>query len=186
MKKLIITLFLCMALAFLPVAYADMPTIGVTITPIDYLYAQAGIAQPVSKTYVANERYALLVAVNIPNFMDVSAMSVKLEPYGCTLETGAVPIENGQYILTGTVLSPGAYVKVTMQDERMNMAGTAQELWNAMHGDRTVSATYRFGAGSTGSIAVAPNIPQTGEPGLALAFIGCSLPGLLLLKRRFK
>ena len=185
MKKLIITFVLCMALALMPVAHAAMPTIGVTITPIDYLYAQAGIAQPVSKGYVANERYALLVTVSVPNFMDVSAMSVRIEPYGCTVETGTVPIAAGQYILTGTVLSAGANIKVTMQDERLSMAGTAQELWQAMYGDRTVSVTHSFGGGSS-NIGVYPSIPQTGEPGLALALIGCSLPGLILLRRRFK
>lgn len=185
MKKLIITLVLCMALALMPIAHADMPTIGVTITPVDYLYAQAGIAQPVSKSYVANERYALLVTVSVPNYFDVSGMSAKIEPYGCTVETGAVPIASGQYILTGTVLSPGASVKVTLLDDRLSTAGTAQELWNALYGDRTVSTTFSFGGPASITVGSA-GIPQTGDaPFLLPVVAGCLLPALLI-KRRFK
>lgn len=188
MKKLILTVLICMALALMPIAHAAMPSVSVTITPIDYLYAQAGIAQPVSKNYVTNERYALLVVVSVPNYMDVSGMSAKIEPYGCTVETGAVPIVSGQYILTGTILGGSASVKVTLQDDRIGMAGTAQELWQAMYGDRTVTASYSFSGGSASFVPVgSATIPQTGEVSMlgyaAIFFAGASF---YLSKRRSK
>lgn len=181
MKKIILPIILCVALALVPMAYAAAPTISVTVQTIDYLYAQAGIAQPVSKSYVANERYALLVTVSVPNYMDVANMEAVIEPYGCTHETGAVPVEPGQYIITGTVLAPAASVKVTLQDLRIGTAGTAQELWQALYGDRSISTSISLsGAAYTApTLSGSASIPQTGSPGVCGMFFIAGAAGLL-------
>ena len=189
MKKIILPIILCVALALAPVAQAvSMPTIGITAVPIDYVYAQAGIAQPVSKSYVQNERYALLVTVTIPNYMDIAGMECQIIPSGCTVETGTVPVEPGSYILTGTVVSPSASVAINFNDMRISQAGTAQDLWNALYGDRSVSVKVplAYGGGTVPTINGSISLPQTGSPVSIIAGCLCIVgaSGILCAKVR--
>ena len=73
-------------LAALPAAALDLGKLTLTVQPVDYVSALAGIAKPVSKTYAANERYAVAVTVNVPQYYDVTNLQIIGEPTNCTIE----------------------------------------------------------------------------------------------------
>ncbi len=133
------------------------------VQPVDYQDAQRGIAQPVSKAYVANERYALLVSIEIPGWIDTSGLAIEVTPKNCTVENvDSLTLADGDYLIMGTVLSSGATVKVTIKDKALDAADTANELWAALYGDRSVSATATLGAATTPTQTAAVSIPKTG------------------------
>lgn len=179
MKKLLPLLLVALLLAALPVSALDVGKLTVAAQPVDYVAALAGIARPVNKTYAANERYAVAVTVDVPAYMDVSGMTAVLEPRNCTIDSGVVPVAAGTYVLTGTVLAPGASIKIILRDDAITQAATAGQLWDAIRNDRTVSAAATLGPAAQ---AVA-DIPKTGDrPGivggalcllLAAALWGC-------------
>lgn len=166
MRKL---LFLAVALAMLialPVSALDLGKLTLTVQPVDYVSALAGIAKPVSKTYAANERYAVAVTVNVPQYYDVTNLQIIGEPTNCTIETGEIKLETGTYIVTGTVLAPGASIKITFRDNAIYTASSAQDLYQALQNDRTISAAAALGQTYTQESPDQPyinGIPQTGD-----------------------
>ena len=155
-------------LAALPAAALDLGQLTLTVQPVDYVSALAGIAKPVSKIYAANERYAVAVTVNVPRYYDVTNMQVVVEPANCTVETGEIQLATGTYLVTGTVLAPGASLTVTFRDEAIYTASSAQDLYQALQNDRTVSAAAALGQAAYTAPEAQPSapsmeIPKTGE-----------------------
>ena len=181
MRK-IFTLLLCalLLLAALPAAALDLGQLTLAVQPVDYVSALAGIARPVSKTYAANERYAVAVTVNVPQYYDMSNMRIVVEPANCTVETGEIQLATGTYLVTGTVLAPGASLTVTFRDEALYTASSAQDLYQALQNDRTVSAAASLGtAAYTAPEAEQPGtggtpsmeIPKTGDRAVLAGFL---------------
>lgn len=172
MKKILFLVMALIMLIALPVSALDLGKLTLTVQPVDYVSALAGIAKPVSKTYAANERYAVAVTVNVPQYYDMSNMRIVVEPANCTVETGDIQLSTGTYLVTGTVLAPGASLTVAFRDEALYTASSAQDLYQALQNDRTVSAAAALGtaayaapeaeqpsAGGTPSM----EIPKTGD-----------------------
>ena len=166
MRKLSFLVVALVMLIALPVSALDLGKLTLTVQPVDYVSALAGIAKPVSKTYAANERYAVAVTVNVPQYYDVTNLQIIGEPTNCTVETGEIKLETGTYIVTGTVLAPGASIKITFQDNAIYTASTAEQLYQALQNDRTVSAAAALGQTYTQESTEPPyvnGIPQTGD-----------------------
>ena len=166
MRKLLFLAVALVMLIALPVSALDLGRLTLTVQPVDYVSALAGIAKPVSKTYAANERYAVAVTVNVPQYYDVTNLQIIGEPTNCTIETGEIKLETGTYIVTGTVLAPGASIKITFRDNAIYTATSAEELYNALQNDRTISAAAALGQTYTQESTEPPyvnGIPQTGD-----------------------
>ena len=188
MRKLLFFVLAFVMLIALPVSALDLGKLTLTVQPVDYVSALAGIAKPVSKTYAANERYAVAVTVNVPQYYDVTNLQIIGEPTNCTIETGEIKLETGTYIVTGTVLAPGASIKITFRDNAIYTASTAQDLYQALQNDRTVSAAAALGQTYTQESTEQPyisGIPQTGDrAGVAgLVLIVAAVCVLLLRKK---
>ena len=187
MKKL---LFLTVALAMLialPVSALNLGKLTLTVQPVDYVSALAGIAKPVSKTYAANERYAVAVTVQVPQYYDVTNLQIIGEPTNCTIETGEIKLETGTYIVTGTVLAPGASIKITFRDNAIYTASTAEQLYQALQNDRTVSAAASLGQTYTQESTEQPyisGIPQTGDRAGVAGLVLIVAAGCVLLLRK--
>lgn len=187
MKKILAMLLaLILVLAMSSTAYAvDIPAgkITLSVQPVDYVSALAGIAQPVSKTYTANERYAVLISIDIPEWMDTAGLALEIAPKGCTAEnTEALVMADGNYLIMGTVLAANATVKATIKDSAINEADTANELWAALYGDRTVSATATLGVAT--ATQTVPGIPKTGGRASITGAALCLLLAAGLMWRR--
>ena len=165
MRKLSFLVVALVMLIALPVSALDLGKLTLTVQPVDYVSALAGIAKPVSKTYAANERYAVAVTVQVPQYYDMSNMRVVVEPANCTVETGDIQLATGTYLVTGTVLAPGASLTVTFRDEALYTASSAQDLYQALQNDRTVSAAATLGQTYTqeSTEQIISGIPQTGD-----------------------
>ena len=190
MRKL---LFLAVALAMLialPVSALDLGKLTLTVQPVDYVSALAGIAKPVSKTYAANERYAVAVTVQVPQYYDVTNLQIIGEPTNCTIETGEIKLETGTYIVTGTVLAPGASIKITFRDNAIYTASTAEQLYQALQNDRTISAAAALGQTYTQEFTEPPyvnGIPQTGDrAGVAGLVLIVAAACVLAIRKRVK
>ena len=186
-------LFLAVALAILialPVSALDLGKLTLTVQPVDYVSALARIAKPVSKTYAANERYAVAVTVNVPQYYDVTNLQIIGEPTNCTIETGEIKLETGTYIVTGTVLAPGASIKITFRDNAIYTATTAEQLYNALQNDRTISAAATLGQTYTQESTEQPyisGIPQTGDrAGVAGLVLIVAAACVLAIRKRVK
>ena len=174
-------------LAALPAAALDLGKLTLTVQPVDYVPALAGIAKPVSKTYAANERYAVAVTVNVPQYYDVTNLQIIGEPTNCTIETGEIKLETGTYIVTGTVLAPGASIKITFRDNAIYTASTAEQLYQAMQNDRTISAAAALGQSYTQESTEPPyvnGIPQTGDRAGVAGLVLIVAAGCVLLIRK--
>lgn len=166
MKKLLPLIMAALLIIALPVSALDLGKLTLTVQPVDYVSALAGIARPVSKAYAANERYAVAVTVNVPQYYDVTNMQVVVEPANCTVETGDIQLATGTYLVTGTVLATGASLTITFRDNAIYTASSAQDLYQALQNDRTVSAAATLGQTYTQESAEPPyisGIPQTGD-----------------------
>lgn len=166
MKKLLFLAVTLVMLIALPVSALDLGKLTLTVQPVDYVSALAGIAKPVSKTYAANERYAVAVTVQVPQYYDVTNLQIIGEPTNCTIETGEIKLETGTYIVTGTVLAPGASIKITFRDNAIYTASSAPDLYQALQNDRTISAAATLGQTYTQESTEPPyvnGIPQTGD-----------------------
>lgn len=188
MRKLLFLVVALVMLIALPVSALDLGKLTLTVQPVDYVSALAGIAKPVSKTYAANERYAVAVTVQVPQYYDVTNLQIIGEPTNCTIETGEIKLETGTYIVTGTVLAPGASIKITFRDNAIYTASSAQDLYQALQNDRTVSAAAALGQTYTQESTEPPyvnGIPQTGDrAGVAgLVLIVAAVCVLLLRKK---
>lgn len=187
MKKLLFLAVTLVMLIALPVSALDLGKLTLTVQPVDYVSALAGIAKPVSKTYAANERYAVAVTVNVPQYYDVTNLQIIGEPTNCTIETGEIKLETGTYIVTGTVLAPGASVKITFRDNAIYTASTAEQLYQALQNDRTVSAAAALGQTYTQESTEQPyinGIPQTGDRAGVAGLVLIVAAGCVLLLRK--
>lgn len=190
MRKLLFFVLALVMLIALPVSAIDLGKLTLNVQPVDYVSALAGIAKPVSKTYAANERYAVAVTVNVPQYYDVTNLQIIGEPTNCTIETGEIKLETGTYIVTGTVLAPGASIKITFRDNAIYTASTAEQLYQAMQNDRTISAAAALGQTYTQESTEQPyisGIPQTGDrSGVAGLVLIVSAGCVLAIRKRVK
>ena len=190
MRKILFLSVALVMLIALPVSALDLGKLTLTVQPVDYVSALAGIAKPVSKTYAANERYAVAVTVSVPQYYDMSNMQVVVEPANCTVETGEIKLETGTYIVTGTVLAPGASIKITFRDNAIYTASSAQDLYQALQNDRTVSAAASLGQTYTQESPDQPyisGIPQTGDrAGVAGLVLIVAAACVLAIRKRVK
>lgn len=188
MRKLLFLIVALVMLIAFPVSALDLGKLTLTVQPVDYVSALAGIAKPVSKTYAANERYAVAVTVQVPQYYDVTNLQIIGEPTNCTIETGEIKLETGTYIVTGTVLAPGASIKITFRDNAIYTATTAEQLYNALQNDRTISAAAALGQTYTQESTEQPyisGIPQTGDrAGVAGLVLIVAAAGVLLLRKK--
>lgn len=188
MRKLLFLIVALVMLIAFPVSALDLGKLTLTVQPVDYVSALAGIAKPVSKIYAANERYAVAVTVNVPQYYDVTNLQIIGEPTNCTIETGEIKLETGTYIVTGTVLAPGASLKVTFQDNAIYTASSAQDLYQALQNDRTISAAAILGQTYTQESTEPPyvnGIPQTGDrAGVAGLVLIVAAACVLLLRKK--
>ena len=190
MRKFSFLVVALVMLIALPVSALDLGKLTLTVQPVDYVSALAGIARPVSKAYAANERYAVAVTVNVPQYYDVTNMQVVVEPANCTVETGDIRLATGTYLVTGTVLAPGASIKITFRDNAIYTASTAEQLYQALQNDRTVSAAAALGQTYTQESPDQPyinGIPQTGDrAGVAGLVLIVAAACVLMLRKRVK
>lgn len=190
MRKLSFLVVALVMLIALPASALDLGKLTLTVQPVDYVSALAGIAKPVSKTYAANERYAVAVTVNVPRYYDVTNMQVVVEPANCTVETGDIQLATGTYLVTGTVLAPGASLTITFRDNAIYTASSAQDLYQALQNDRTVSAAAALGQTYTQESTEPPyvnGIPQTGDrAGVAGLVLIVAAACVLMLRKRVK
>ena len=190
MRKILFLAVALVMLIALPVSALDLGKLTMTVQPVDYVSALAGIAKPVSKTYAANERYAVAVTVNVPQYYDVTNLQIIGEPTNCTIETGEIKLETGTYLVTGTVLAPGASIKITFQDNAIYTASTAEQLYQAMQNDRTISAAASLGQTYTQESTEQPyinGIPQTGDrAGVAGLVLIVAAGCVLAIRKRVK
>lgn len=188
MRKILFLAVALVMLIALPVSSLDLGKLTLTVQPVDYVSALAGIAKPVSKTYAANERYAVAVTVQVPQYYDVTNLQIIGEPTNCTIETGEIKLETGTYIVTGTVLAPGASIKITFRDNAIYTASTAEQLYQAMQNDRTISAAAALGQTYTQESPDQPyisGIPQTGDrAGVAGLVLIVAAACVLLIRKK--
>ena len=160
MKKLVCTFVALLLLCLCTVAYAADP-MTVDITALDY---QTGKA--VSKTYVPNELFKLKVDIGIPRFYDLTDMELIVELDSVKLDENNLQLADGTYNITGIVIDQPAALRVTIKDMAYNNAETAEELYNALQQDRTVSKTYYFNMAQDAEQPIAKNpkvITKTGD-----------------------
>lgn len=190
-KTLILMMALILVLTLTSTVYAaepPNPKITVMVQPIDYAAAKTGVVIPVSKNYVQNERFAALVFINIPAFMDSAGLALEVSPKGCIIEDmGTLALENGSHIITGTVITPGATIKVTVKDKATDQSNTINEYWIAYYNDRTVSATATLGlieSSDTAAPSRPVGIPKTGSRAEIGGAALCLLLAVALMRRR--
>ena len=174
MKKLTCILAVMLMLCLCTVAYAADP-LTLDITALDY---QTG--KVVSKTYVPNELFMLKVDIGIPRFADLQNMELIVEPDGVKIDQTDLKLEDGTYYITGIVIDQPAALRVTIKDMAYNNAETAEELYNAMQKDRTVSKTYYFNAAQPAEQPIAKNpvvIPKTGGASVLAYAVSIALIG---------
>ena len=175
MKKLVCILAAILLLCLCTVAYAADP-MTVDITALDY---QTGKA--VSKTYVPNELFKLKVDIGIPRFYDLTDMELIVELDGVKLDENNLQLADGTYNITGIVIDQPAALRITVKDMAYENATTAEELYNAMQKNRTVSKTYYFNAAQPAEQPIAKNpvvIPKTGDAPGMIAFSAISAASL--------
>ena len=175
MKKLTCILAVMLMLCLCTVAYAADP-LTVDITALDY---QTGKA--VSKTYVNNELFLLKVDLGIPRFYDLTDMELMIELDGVKLDENDLRLEAGTYYLSGIVTDQPAALRITVKDKAYDNATTAEELYNAMQKNRTVSKTYYFNSAQPAEQPIAKNpvvIPKTGDAPGMIAFSAISAASL--------
>ena len=175
MKKLTCILAVMLMLCLCTIAYAADP-VTLDITALDY---QTGKA--VSKTYVNNELFLLKVDLGIPRFFDLTDMELIIELDGVKLDENDLRLEAGTYYLSGIVTDQPAALRITVKDKAYDNATTAEELYNAMQQNRTVSKTYYFNAAQPAEQPIAKNpvvIPKTGDAPGMIAFSAISAASL--------
>ena len=174
MKKLVCTFMALLLLCLCTVAYAADP-LTVDITALDY---QTGKA--VSKTYVNNELFLLKVDLGIPRFFDLTDMELIVELDGVKLDANDLRLEAGTYYLSGIVTDQPAALRITVKYKAYDNATTAEELYNAMQKNRTVSKTYYFNAAQPAEQPIAKNpvvIPKTGGASVLAYAVSIALIG---------
>lgn len=167
--KRIFSLILCILLiCSMTSAFAAEP-ITVDIQAVD---VQTGKA--VSKTYVENELFKLRVDLNVPRFADIENLELIIECDGVEIEEPIMTLTTGRYYLEGIVLTQPAAICVKIKDVALDNAETAEEMYEAMQADRTVSKCYYFNAAQP-TVNNNLYIPKTGDASIvfpAIAVIG--------------
>ena len=155
--KRIFSLILCILLiCSMTVAFAAEP-ITVDIQAVD---VQTGKA--VSKSYVENELFKLRVDLNVPRFADIENLELIIECDGVEIEEPIMTLATGRYYLEGIVLTQPAAICVKVKDVALDNAETAEEMYEAMQADRTVSKCYYFNAAQP-TVNNNLYIPKTGD-----------------------
>lgn len=177
MRKIIAVILVACLMGCMGLAYAAEP-IKVSITPVDY---QTGKA--VNKTYVENELFRLKVNIDLPRFVDLSNMQMVVEVDGVEIAGPEIVLASGDYYIEGIVKAQPAKLTVKIKDMAFDNAETAEELYNAMQQDRTVSATYYFY-----SAAVTENegfyIPKTGDASIIGPIVAMACVGVVAWPKR--
>ena len=177
MRKIIAIILVACLMGCMGMAFAAEP-MKVSITPVDY---QTGKA--VSKTYVENELFRLKVNIEIPRFVDLSNMQMVVEIDGVEIVEPNINLASGDYYIEGIVKAQPAKLTVKIKDMAFDNAETAEDMYEAMQQDRTVSATYNFY-----SAAVTENeglyIPKTGAMSIVAPALACVGVALLALPKR--
>lgn len=200
MKKFVsIVMVILLTLMITSTAYAttNIPAgkITLTATVVDYVSALAGIAKPVETTHYENERVAILVTVDVPQWYDTSNMSVVMEPVGMTIDSSGLAIATGNYLLFGTLYSTTGKLTITIRDNAVANASSAQAFWSAFYGDRTVSTVVTFSiptaaiGGTTLYTTPVVEIPQTGDAsvmGYALILLAVSVVLMVIMSKHNK
>ena len=169
--KRIFSLILCILLmCSMTVAYAAEP-ITIDIQAVDY---QTGKA--VSKTYVENEMFRLMVDINIPRFADLKHMELIIECDGVEIDEPAMTLTTGRYYLTGIVTEQPAAICVKVKDVAFATATTAEEMYNAMQNDRTVFKSFYF-YNTQNNQHVPVNVPKTGSNAMDIIIPSVILAG---------
>ena len=128
-----------------------------------------------------NELFKLKVDVGIPRFADLQNMELIVELDGVKIDQTDLKLEDGTYYITGIVIDQPAALRVAIKDMAYNNAETAEELYNAMQKDRTVSKTYYFNIAQAAEQPIAKNpivIPKTGDAPGMIAFTAVSAASL--------
>ena len=177
MRKIITLVLVACLMGCMGLAYAAEP-VTVSIIPVDY---QTG--KPVNKTYVENELFRLKVYIDIPRFVDLSNMRLFVEVDGVEIAEPDMILESGTYIIEGVVKTQPASVTVKIKDMAFDNAETAEDMYNAMQQDRTVSATYYFYSAAVES-GGGLYIPKTGDMSIVAPALACVGVALLCLPKR--
>ena len=156
MKKFIAILMTLLLMCSMTVAFAAEP-ITMDIQAVD---VQTGKA--VSKSYVENELFKLRVDLNVPRFADLDNLELIIECDGVEVEEPTMTLATGRYYLEGIVLTQPAAICVKIKDVALDNAETAEEMYEAMQADRTVSKCYYFNAAQP-TVNNNLYIPKTGD-----------------------
>ena len=155
--KRIFSLILCILLiCSMTVAFAAEP-ITMDIQAVD---VQTGKA--VSKSYVENELFKLRVDLNVPRFADIENLELIIECDGVEIEEPVMTLTTGRYYLEGIVLTQPAAICVKIKDVALDNAETAEEMYEAMQKDRTVTKCYYFNSAQP-TVNNNLYIPKTGD-----------------------
>ena len=122
----------------------------------------------------------LKVDIGIPRFFDLTDMELIIELDGVKLDTNDLRLEAGTYYLSGIVTDQPAALRITVKDMAYDNATTAEELYNAMQKNRTVSKTYYFNAAQPAEQPIAKNpvvIPKTGGASVLAYAVSIALIG---------
>ena len=157
MKKFIAILVTLLLMCSMTVAFAADEKITIDIQPVDY---QTGKA--VNKSYVENELFRLRVDIGVPRFMDMDNLELIIECDGVEIEEPIMTLTSGRYYLEGIVLTQPAAICVKIKDVALDNAETAEEMYEAMQADRTVSKCYYFNAAQP-TVNNNLYIPKTGD-----------------------
>ena len=168
MRKYLAILMAVLLICSMTVAFAAEP-ITVDIQAVDY---QTGKA--VSKTYVENEMFRLMVDINIPRFADLKHMELIIECDGVEIDEPAMTLTTGRYYLTGIVTEQPAAICIKVKDIAFATATTAEEMYNAMQNDRTVSKCFYF---YNNNQPVPVNVPKTGSNAMDIIIPSVILAG---------
>ena len=111
---------------------------------------------------------------------DLQNMGLIVESDGVKIDQTDLKLEDGTYYITGIVIDQPAALRVTIKDMAYNNAETAEDLYNAMQQDRTVSKTYYFNAAQPAEQPIAKNpvvIPKTGGASVLAYAVSIALIG---------
>ena len=178
MKRIFATLMTLLLIFSMTVAFAAEP-ITVDIQAVD---VQTGKA--VSKSYVENELFKLRVDLNVPRFADIENLELIIECDGVEIEEPIMTLTTGRHYIEGIVLTQPAAICVKIKDVALDNAETAEEMYEAMQADRTVSKCYYF---NTAQPTVNNNlyIPKTGDmtvTGIVLMVL-CLFGAVMLIRK---
>lgn len=156
MKRIFFLILCILLICSMTVAFAAEP-ITVDIQAVD---VQTGKA--VSKSYVENELFKLRVDLTVPRFMDMENLELVIECDGVEIEEPIMTLTTGRYYIEGIVLTQPAAICVKIKDVALDNAETAEEMYEAIQADRTVTKCYYFNSAQP-TVNNNLYIPKTGD-----------------------